>query len=125
TRVERAKIDTVIYAPSLVRRSLYPDLAEVKTLIRKLAALHVQRFILLSSAMVYGASPHNQGLIPESRKPVCLTRSALAHAWLNLESLATEFLTDNKLTILRSAFVATSDGMDYLSRLLRGPMAIV
>jgi 1-acyl-sn-glycerol-3-phosphate acyltransferase len=126
TRIEGARIDTAIYSPAISRQhSLSPDLAEAKAFISHCAALQVRRFILLSSAMVYGASPHNQGLIPETRKPICLTRSALARAWLNLESLAAESLEGSELTILRSAFVPTADGIDYLSRLLRGPLAIV
>src|SRR5215472_17084700 len=126
-RITEARIDTVIYSPSMSReRSLRPpDLAMAKELIGHLAAQRVRRVILLSSAMVYGASPHNQGLVPETRVPVCLTHSVLARGWLDLESLVAESLDGSELTILRSAAVLTGDGTDYLSLLLRGPLAVV
>src|SRR6266568_2355309 len=126
TRIESGAIDTIVYSPSMAQsRSLSPDLAEAERIISHLAAKQIRRVVLLSSALIYGSSPHNQGLISESRVPVCLTRSRLAHAWMDLESLAARRLTAQQLMILRPATVLDPDGADYLSRLLRGPLSIV
>ena len=58
-----------------------PDIVEAESILRQSAKSNLKRFVLLSSAQIYGASPHNQGLIPESRLPDIkryMARGALA-----------------------------------------------
>src|SRR5438067_11225104 len=113
-RIEKAAIDTVVYSPSMAgSRSLSPNVAQTKTVITHCASTQVRKVILISSAMIYGASPHNQGLIPESRVPICLSRSRLARAWMDVETLVAEgFDGAGELTILRPAATLANDG-DY------------
>src|SRR5438552_1563316 len=83
-RIEKAEIDTVVYSPTRAgSRSLSPNVAQAKTVISYCVSTQIRKVILISSAMIYGASPHNQGLIPESRVPICLSRSRLARAWMD------------------------------------------
>src|SRR5438477_11791761 len=114
-------IDTVVYSPSRHPPfGMTPDVAEAETILRQCAKANLQRFLLLSDAQVYGVSSHNQGLIPESRVPLCLKRSELAREWRTLESVVTNYLGNSRtdLTILRPVPVLTAGGSDYFSRLM-------
>src|SRR5688572_16670073 len=69
-------IDTVVYSPALPSADgMTPDLDEAAVVLKRCAGARTKHFVLVSSALIYGATPHNQGLIPESRQPVCLKRS--------------------------------------------------
>ena len=121
-------IQTIVYSPSrLSPLRLTPDLAEAEAILRRCATANLKKVILLSSAQVYGASCHNQGLIPESRLPLCLNRTQLARDWIDLEGIAATCLSNSgtELTILRPAAVLSLGSADYFSRLLRGPLAMV
>src|SRR5205807_4837634 len=127
-QLDHHSIDTVVYSPSRCPPLLMaPDIVEAESILRQSAKSNLKRFVLLSSAQIYGASPHNQGLIPESRVPLCLKRSELAREWITLENVATNYLGNSRteLTMLRPAPVLTAGGSDYFSRLMRGPLAMV
>ena len=104
-----------------------PDIVEAEAILRQSAKSNLKRFVLLSSAQIYGASSHNQGLIPESRLPLCLNRSQSAREWIALEAIAARYFHNCRanLTTLRPATVLIAGGSDYFSRLMRGPLAIV
>ena len=121
-------IDAVIYSPSrLAPLRMTPSLTEATAFLRLFAESKTGKLILLSSAKVYGASCHNQGLIPEARTPVSLNRSWLADEWSELEEIAARHCraSGTQLTILRPAATPVPRGDDYFSKLLRGPLAFV
>ena len=61
-------IDTVVYSPPQRSRNLMlPDLLNAELVFQECARAGVGKFVLLSSAMVYGASPHNQGFLSETQ----------------------------------------------------------
>ena len=126
--LDRQNIDTVVYSPSRCPPLLMaPDIVEAEEILRQSAKSNLKRFVLLSSAQIYGASSHNQGLIPESRLPLCLNRSQLARQWIALEAIVARRLHNGgaRLTMLRPATVLIAGGSDYFSRLMRGALAIV
>jgi 1-acyl-sn-glycerol-3-phosphate acyltransferase/nucleoside-diphosphate-sugar epimerase len=124
---EEQAIDAVVYSPPI--RGHRIDLHDAKSVFRQCASVGVEKFVLLSSAMVYGASPHNQGLIPETRPVLSVDRNRLASDWQELEALAISYfgqaLRDStQLTILRLTPMLAVDGQDYFSQLLRGRIAV-
>jgi 1-acyl-sn-glycerol-3-phosphate acyltransferase/nucleoside-diphosphate-sugar epimerase len=125
--LEEQSIDTVVYSPSIRRRRL--DLADAKSVLGQCASAGVQKFILLSSAMVYGASPHNQGLMSETRAVLNGDVNQVASDWHKLETMAVSYLgaasrSAARLTILRLAAMPVRDGKDYFSELFRGRIAV-
>jgi 1-acyl-sn-glycerol-3-phosphate acyltransferase/nucleoside-diphosphate-sugar epimerase len=125
--LEEQGINAVVYSPPLRRRRL--DLADAESVLRQCARVGVQKFILLSSAMVYGASPHNQGLIPETRPVLNSDGNQIASDWYKLETMAVSYLGAPSrpsacLTILRLAAMPARDGADYFSELFRGRIAV-
>src|SRR5258706_9417759 len=48
-------------------------------------------YTTLFRSMVYGASPHNQGLIPETRPVLSDDRNQFARDWQRLEALAVSY----------------------------------
>lgn len=120
-------IDAVVYAPSLRGGRL--DLSDAESVFRQCVSVGLEKFVLLSSAVVYSASPHNQGLIPESRPLPSDDRNQFAGDWRRLEALAVSYFgqesrTPAQLTILRLAATLAPDSPDYLSALFRGRIAI-
>jgi 1-acyl-sn-glycerol-3-phosphate acyltransferase/nucleoside-diphosphate-sugar epimerase len=127
TFLEEQAIDAVVYSPPL--RGDCIDLKDAESVFRQCARAGVEKFVLLSSAMVYGASPHNQGLIPETRQVLKADCSRLASDWHKLEVLALSYLgqasrISAQVTILRLAAMLAPEGKDYFSRLLSGRIAI-
>ena len=120
-------IDTVIYAPPLrASNQMVPDLADAEVVFQQCAQAGIKKMILLSSAAVYGASPHNPGLISESRSLSRNGKNPIGGQWAELEGLAVIYLgepEDNKLTILRPAAVPVRGGADYFSRLFTSRLA--
>src|SRR5262249_22258995 len=58
--------EVVVYGPPTHRCTAAPELSGAETLFRQCAERGA-RLVLLSSAAVYGAHTHNQGLLPEVR----------------------------------------------------------
>src|SRR5262245_31124474 len=121
-------VDTVVYAPPLIAGgNLTPDLSDAETVFRQCARSGVGRVILLSSAAVYGSSPHNTGLMAESRAPLRNGQNPIGGQWAELEALAVIYLgeeTGTRLTILRCAPAPARDGVDYFSRLFGSGVAV-
>jgi 1-acyl-sn-glycerol-3-phosphate acyltransferase/nucleoside-diphosphate-sugar epimerase len=123
-------IDTVVYSPpQRGRHRMAPDLEDAEGVFQQCVHLGVRKFVLLSSAMIYGASPHNQGLIPESRMILRSDQQPIAREWIDLETLATAYLGELsgmgiELVILRPAAVVVPHGDDYFSRLFRSRLAV-
>src|SRR2546421_8794694 len=125
--LEEQAIDTVVYSPPVRRRHL--DLKDAESVFRQCAKANIDRFVLLSSAMVYGASPHNQGLMPETRAVLSGGGNRIASDWNKLEAMAVAYLgeasrTSARLTVLRLAAMPAPDGKDYFSQLFRSPIAV-
>jgi len=125
--LEEQGINAVVYSPPVRQRRL--DLADAESVFRQCARVGVEKFVLLSSAMVYGASPHNQGLIPEIRPVLNGGSNQVASEWHKLETMAVSYLgaasrTSARLTILRLAAMPARDGKDYFSELFRGRIAV-
>jgi 1-acyl-sn-glycerol-3-phosphate acyltransferase/nucleoside-diphosphate-sugar epimerase len=123
-----SSVDTVVYSPPLNGRRDVPDLADAQAFFRECARAGVRHLVLLSSAAVYGASPQNPGLIPESRPTQRTRKETAAGRWLQLEALAAEMLGGDVqragITILRPAPVLVPGGEDYFSSLLGGRFAV-
>ena len=121
-------VDTIVYSPALGGpRQMAPDLAEAESLLRQWANPAIKRVVVLSSAAIYGASPHNPGLIPESRPLNHNGKSSIASQWADLEAMASIYLGGHRatsLTILRTAPTPAPGEEDYFSRLLTGRVAI-
>lgn len=91
------------------------------------AASHaaVSQFVLLSSALVYGAHGDNPVPITEGQP---LRPSHLAHAQLkvDLEAMATSWARDNdvRLTVLRPAVALSEGDASWIGSALRAAMAV-
>jgi 1-acyl-sn-glycerol-3-phosphate acyltransferase/nucleoside-diphosphate-sugar epimerase len=121
--LEDLAVDTVIYSPPCsAPRSMAPDLADAEAVFQQCADAGIKRLVLLSSAAIYGASPHNPGLISESRSPSRNGKNPIGGRWADLEGTASIYLGGHpgtRLTILRPAPVLAPRGQDYFSRLFR------
>jgi 1-acyl-sn-glycerol-3-phosphate acyltransferase/nucleoside-diphosphate-sugar epimerase len=125
--IKEQGIDTVVYSPPVRRRQL--DLKDAESVFRQCAKANVEKFVLLSSAMVYGASPHNQGLMPETRAVLSGGRNQIASDWNKLEAMAVAYFgeasrTSARLIVLRLAATPAPDGKDYFSRIFQSPIAV-
>jgi len=122
TMLKEHSIDTVVYAPPAGRH--YLDLENAEVVFQQCARAGIKKFILLSSAMIYGASPHNQGFLSESHVISRNDKKRITKEWLDLEALAGAYLgelsgTGIELNILRTAAVLVLGGDDYFSDLFR------
>jgi nucleoside-diphosphate-sugar epimerase/1-acyl-sn-glycerol-3-phosphate acyltransferase len=116
-------IDTVVYVPQLRRQNnMAPNLAEAAMVFAECAGAGLTRVVVVSSAAIYGADPHNPGFIAESHTPLRGNKNPLGNAWAKLEILADAYVgrpTATTLTILRPVAVPLRGGTDYFSRLFR------
>jgi 1-acyl-sn-glycerol-3-phosphate acyltransferase/nucleoside-diphosphate-sugar epimerase len=116
-------IDTVVYAPQLCRQNeMIPNLAEAAMVFAECARAGMAKVVVVSSAMIYGADPHNPGFIVEARAPLHGDKNPLGIHWAKLETLADAYVgqpTNATLTILRPVAVPVRGGTDYFSRLFR------
>jgi 1-acyl-sn-glycerol-3-phosphate acyltransferase/nucleoside-diphosphate-sugar epimerase len=123
--IAEQNIDSVVYAPPVCADRI--DLNDADSVFQQCARAGVDKLVLLSSAMICGASPHNQGLIPENRPVLSDDRNRFAVDWRQLETLAVSYFgqeSRTQLTILRLAATLAPDSPDYLSDLFRGRIAI-
>jgi 1-acyl-sn-glycerol-3-phosphate acyltransferase/nucleoside-diphosphate-sugar epimerase len=122
-------IDTVVYAPPKGRHTSI-DLEDAESVFQRCVDAGIKKFVLLSSAMIYGASPHNQGFIPETHVIPRNVNKRMSRDWLDLEALAVAYMgefsaTGIELNILRPAAVLVLGGTDYFSNLFRRSLAYV
>jgi len=131
TMLREYDIDTVVYAPSLgrdYRRHL--DLEAAESIFQQCARARIRKFVLLSSAMIYGASNHNPGFMSETHVISRSDKKPIARDWLDLEALATTYMgevsgTSIELNILRPCAVPAPGCDDYFSDLFRSSPAFV
>jgi 1-acyl-sn-glycerol-3-phosphate acyltransferase/nucleoside-diphosphate-sugar epimerase len=128
--LEEQDVDTVVYAaPPAVRNRRSIDLEDAESVFQQCARVAIKRFVLLSSAMIYGANPHNQGFLSESHVISRSNSQPIAKDWFDLEALAGVYLgqhssSNTQLTVLRPAAMLLLDGEDYFSRLLSSAIAV-
>ena len=116
-------IDTVVYAPQLRRQNeMVPNLAEAAMVFAECTRAGIAKVVVVSSAMIYGADPHNPGFIAETRAPLHGDKNPLGIHWAKLEALADAYVgqpTNATLTILRPVAVPVRGGTDYFSQSFR------
>src|SRR5262245_61965350 len=124
-------IDTVVYTPPLSRHHRrHLDLEDAESVFQHCARARVKKFVLLSSAMIYGASNHNPGFISETHVISRSDKKRIPRDWLDLEALATAYMgevsgTSIELNILRPCAVPAPGADDYFSDLFRRSVAFV
>ena len=128
TLIKDHDLDTVVYAPPTCRQQL--DLEDAESVFQQCARAGIKKFVLLSSAMIYGASPHNPGFISEAHVISRSEQKRISKDWLDLEALAAAYMgelsgTNIELNILRSCAVLAPGSDDYFSQLLSKPLACV
>ena len=120
-------INAVVYVPQLQsQHRMIPDLAEAAAVFAACAHAGIAKVVVLSSAAIYGATPHNPGLIAETRS-LPRRENRIGHSWAELEALANIHLgqqTGTQLTILRPAAVLAHGDMHYFSLLFRRRFAL-
>lgn len=99
-----------VYIPTLVDRDgVIPDLMEAENLFRSLNGSCNCKFVLLSSALVYGIGPGRQCFATEKYSCPGNGGRRICDPWVSLETLAHQFLSgDVRLTILRPVPVIPS-----------------
>jgi 1-acyl-sn-glycerol-3-phosphate acyltransferase/nucleoside-diphosphate-sugar epimerase len=121
-------INTMIYAPPLHSQTqAIPHLAEAAAVFAACAHTAMDRVVLLSSAAIYGADPHNPGFISEAQTLARSRGNAVGNVWAKLEALATASLgqhPDTRLTIFRPAATLAHGETHYFSRLFCRRFAI-
>jgi 1-acyl-sn-glycerol-3-phosphate acyltransferase/nucleoside-diphosphate-sugar epimerase len=131
TMLKDHDIDTVVYAPPPGRyRRRSVDLEDAESVFQQCARARIKKFVLLSSAMIYGASPHNPGFISEAHVIPRSDKKRISKDWLDLEALAAAYMgelsgTNIELNILRSCAVLAPGSDDYFSELFRKTLAFV
>jgi len=116
-------IDTIVYAPPRGRHATV-DLQDAESVLQQCTNTAIKKFVLLSSAMIYGANQHNPGFISESHVIPRTDKTRITRDWLDLEALAIAYMgefsgTGIELNILRPAAVLVPSGDDYFSNLFR------
>ena len=129
TLLKEHGIDTVIYAPPRVHRTGI-DLEDAESVFQQCANASIKKFVLMSSAMIYGASPHNQGFLPETQVIPRSDKKRITRDWLDLEALAVAYMgelsgTGIELSLLRPAAVLVPHSNDYFSNLFKKTLAWV
>jgi 1-acyl-sn-glycerol-3-phosphate acyltransferase/nucleoside-diphosphate-sugar epimerase len=127
TMLKEYDIDTVVYAPPSCRRIVLED---AESVFQQCACAGIRKFVLLSSAMIYGASPHNPGFISEAHVISRSDKRRITRDWLDLEALAGAYMgelsgTNIELNILRPCTVLAPGSDDYFNDLFRRTLAWV
>lgn len=105
--------ESCIYLPSLRERDgMVPDLAAAEATLQWIAHLQSKKFVLLSSALVYGTGPGRQSLVTEDCDIASAAGSHVPEQWKTLEDLACRYLQDKaNLTVLRPVTVLPSTAL--------------
>jgi len=106
----RANLEGCVYIPRFADQDgLTPDLLEAGNLFRFLAKFDQFRFVLLSSALVYGTGPGRQSFATEEYSHPGNGNKQICDQWNSLEKLAQRYLANKALlTILRPVTVVPS-----------------
>lgn len=116
--------ESCLYIPSLLgKEGMLPDLKEAETFFRQWQQLEGSKFIVLSSALIYGAGPRSLSLVSEEHSTAGSASHRIADQWKALELLATRYLQGKtRLTILRPTTVLPSPTL--LTRRLVRPLTL-
>ncbi|MFB3106273.1 MAG: 1-acyl-sn-glycerol-3-phosphate acyltransferase, partial [Pseudomonadales bacterium] len=89
--------------------------------------LGISRFVLISSAEVYGADYSNPGLMREKATVILKRPNRVAHRWAAIEALAKESFDQgtSELIVLRPCWTLLRNGSDVASRLFRSRVAFL
>ena len=114
----RTNLEGCVYIPRFADHDdLTPDLSEAEHLFEYLAKLDQFKFVLLSSALVYGTGPGRQSFATEEYSTPGNGSKHICDQWNSLEKLAHRYLTNKaRLTILRPVTVVPSP--TFLGRVL-------
>lgn len=112
-----------IYLPSVVEPDgMLPNLAEAEYVLRLASRWNRGKFVLLSSALIYGIGSNRPGLVAEE---YCAPRNGshrIPEHWNSLETLARRMLTKpGELTILRLVTILPSSSL-VSQTVLRDPV---
>ena len=125
-RLELPPCEAVVYlAGTIGARGLPAPEEQVASALRSIAAARPRQIVLVSSALVFPPRHTHPGMVDESRPPMRGV-NAVSDAWLAFESQALTLLGASPalaVTVLRPAATPTTDGRDYMSRLLRSRFA--
>ncbi len=101
-----------IYVPSLIdREGMVPDLVQAEQDLHRCASALPKKLILLSSALVYGTGSGRLGMIAEKHDTGTYRGNRISAAWKSLEGLASRYLREVPLTILRPVTVVPSPSL--------------
>ncbi|HEY6348227.1 MAG TPA: 1-acyl-sn-glycerol-3-phosphate acyltransferase [Candidatus Angelobacter sp.] len=115
--------ENCVYVPSYCRNGMAPDLTRAETVFQQSAQVRIKRFVVLSSALIYGTGPGRQSLVGEGSATAGNLDAPVPSQWMLLEALAFRYLEDRvKLTILRPVTVLPSPAL--LSRRLLRNLAL-
>jgi 1-acyl-sn-glycerol-3-phosphate acyltransferase len=111
--------DCCVYLPAFADRDgMLPDLGEAARLFRRAVGLKRSKFLLISSALIYGAGCGRQALATEDYSFPRNGHRTVPEKWSSLETMARQSLQDSaQLTILRPVTVLSSRSM--FDRMLR------
>lgn len=99
-----------IYVPSLTdKEGMLPDLSEAERVFEESARIRPRKFILFSSALIYGTGPARKRMVSEDHCGRSFGTAQICKAWKALEAAATRHLGSIvPATILRPATVLPS-----------------
>jgi 1-acyl-sn-glycerol-3-phosphate acyltransferase len=99
-----------IYIPSLTdKEGTKPDSSEAERVFQQCGSIRPRKFVLLSSALIYGAGPARKSLVTEDYSARSFGTDQICSQWKLLEEAGARLLNANvPLTILRPATVLPS-----------------
>src|SRR5260370_11685212 len=114
-----------IYIPSLTdKEGTLPDLSEAERVFQQSGGIRPRKFVLLSSALIYGTGPARKSLVTEDYSAPGFGTGQICSRWKLLEEAGARLLKTNvPLTILRPATVLPSPTL-LSRRLMRRLIAI-
>ena len=119
-------LPTIVFSPLRTKqRARTPDVAYATTVLQACKTLGIGRFVLISSAEVYGAHYCHPGLVPEKETITLKRPNRAAERWAEIEELAAEALGKGgwELVILRPCWTLSADKTDFASRFFAARVA--
>ncbi|HEY6252965.1 MAG TPA: 1-acyl-sn-glycerol-3-phosphate acyltransferase [Candidatus Angelobacter sp.] len=112
--------ESCVYLPSLRESDgMVPDLTEAESTFHHSSQFQCKKFVVFSSALIYGTGPGRESLVEEEHPTVGGSSSHVPEQWRLLEALACRYLQGGtKLAVLRPANVVPSSTL-LSRRLLR------
>jgi 1-acyl-sn-glycerol-3-phosphate acyltransferase len=114
--------EVVYLGPAIGERGLAPTPEQTEACLGRAADHGARSLVVVSSAAIFPPRHPHPGMVDEARPPL-RSANAIADGWAALELAARRVFEAHPsliFTMVRPAAVPTPDGLDYLSRLLRG-----